>query len=250
MSESVEKHISRCYVWPHLCFRGIETALLPVSIGFLQLSRQHTRLMLHANPPKSMASQKADIIHSPPVVVRRSSRPVGVHVLSPTDVPLLVQSFFDHERAVHGNGQMTPSVTIHIFQAQGNEKTTPSIFTTTGPRALVFRRLWLQSPTVVMQIWRSRADTRVRNSERVFHFTSEFVEKLKAKANANYSSSLNKISSFQFLFALVWRCITQVCNAASSQVTTCVVGSNKRSKPKPPLSQHYFGNFVSALKGV
>ncbi|KAM2066681.1 hypothetical protein ACFX1T_043125 [Malus domestica] len=94
-----------------------------------------------------MASQKADIIHSPLVVVRRSSRPVGVHVLSPTDVPLLVQSFFDHERAVYGDGQTTPLVTIYIFQALVNEKTTPSIFTTTGPRALVSGRLWLQSPT-------------------------------------------------------------------------------------------------------
>jgi hypothetical protein len=43
--------------------------------------------------------------------------------------------------------------------------------------------------------------------ERVFHFSSESIAKLKAKANEEYKT--NKISSFQSLSALLWRCITR-----------------------------------------
>ncbi|KAH7515108.1 uncharacterized acetyltransferase At3g50280 [Ziziphus jujuba] len=77
---------------------------------------------------------------------------------------------------------------------------------------------------------------------RTFHFSSQAIAKLKAKANSEGETS--KISSFQSLSALVWRCITRVRRLQPHQPTTCLVPVNTRSKLEPPLSQDYFGNSV------
>ena len=80
------------------------------------------------------------------------------------------------------------------------------------------------------------------------HFSSESIAKLKAKANAE--SNTNKISSFQSLSALVWRCITCARCLPHDQITRCRLATNNRSRMEPSLSNDYFGNSIYAVGGV
>ncbi|KAF9623072.1 hypothetical protein IFM89_036208 [Coptis chinensis] len=81
--------------------------------------------------------------------------------------------------------------------------------------------------------------------ERMFHFSSQSMAQLKAKANAE--SNTTKVSSFQALAGLVWRSVTRARGLLADQKTTCWVATNDRSRLDPPLSENYFGNCILAL---
>ncbi|XP_043700456.1 protein ENHANCED PSEUDOMONAS SUSCEPTIBILITY 1-like [Telopea speciosissima] len=82
--------------------------------------------------------------------------------------------------------------------------------------------------------------------ERFFHFSSQSVANLKAKANAEYNTTA--ISSFQALSALVWRSVTRARrHLLSHQKTTCRLAINNRLRLNPPLSPNYFGNLIQAV---
>ncbi|KAM7270887.1 hypothetical protein ACFE04_030101 [Oxalis oulophora] len=85
--------------------------------------------------------------------------------------------------------------------------------------------------------------------ERVFHFSSESIKKLKEKANAECNST-SKISSFQSLCALVWRSITGSCGLPHDQLTACRIAINDRPRLNPPIPENYFGNCAEIVKGV
>ncbi|XP_021738759.1 protein ENHANCED PSEUDOMONAS SUSCEPTIBILTY 1-like [Chenopodium quinoa] len=80
--------------------------------------------------------------------------------------------------------------------------------------------------------------------ERIFHFSPSSMAKLKAEANQECDTN-NVISSFQALTALVWRSITRIQNLPQDQQTTCFLAMGARSRLNPPISDDYFGNFIS-----
>ncbi|KAG7941423.1 hypothetical protein I3843_16G042500 [Carya illinoinensis] len=84
--------------------------------------------------------------------------------------------------------------------------------------------------------------------ERMFHFSSESIAKLKAMANAE--NNTNRISSFQSLSALVWRCITRARRLPHDQITHCRMATNNRTRIDPPFSPDYFGNSIHVVAGV
>ncbi|MCL7031116.1 hypothetical protein MKW94_023488 [Papaver nudicaule] len=86
--------------------------------------------------------------------------------------------------------------------------------------------------------------------ERMFHFTTESMVKLKAKANEEGSTKDAQISSFQSLGALVWRSITRARNFPSDRKTSCMLTINDRLRLNPPLSENYFGNYVQIICGT
>ncbi|KAL9226135.1 hypothetical protein vseg_001982 [Gypsophila vaccaria] len=83
--------------------------------------------------------------------------------------------------------------------------------------------------------------------ERVFHFSSTSITKLKEKTKEMVESSprARKISSFQALTALIWMSITRARNLSSTEKTTCTLVTNLRPRFNPPLSQDYFGVFAA-----
>ncbi|XP_004288019.1 PREDICTED: uncharacterized acetyltransferase At3g50280-like [Fragaria vesca subsp. vesca] len=82
--------------------------------------------------------------------------------------------------------------------------------------------------------------------QRVFHFPKEKVAQLKAKANAEMSTS--NISSLQALMAHLWRATTRGrCDLKSNEEITYRIAIGLRQKMKPPLPDLYMGN---ALRGV
>ena len=84
--------------------------------------------------------------------------------------------------------------------------------------------------------------------ERVFHFSSESLAKVKAKANAE--SDTTKISSLQALSAHVWRCITRTRNLPPDQETSCMMAINNRTRLCPPVPQEYVGNCIQAVRAT
>ncbi|GAB4852221.1 hypothetical protein Ancab_016413 [Ancistrocladus abbreviatus] len=84
--------------------------------------------------------------------------------------------------------------------------------------------------------------------ERIFHFASNSLAKLKGKANTECSTTT--IASFQALSALVWRSITRARCLTHDQETSCRLAINNRQRLNPPVSENYFGNLIDTVKGV
>ncbi|KAL2945063.1 BAHD acyltransferase DCR, partial [Bienertia sinuspersici] len=84
-----------------------------------------------------------------------------------------------------------------------------------------------------------------RLRERIFHFTSGSISKLKAKVNEQ--SNTHDISSFQALSALVWRSMVRANRLPHDQVIYNYFLANIRERIDPPLPKYYFGNCIKAL---
>ncbi|XP_021722468.1 uncharacterized acetyltransferase At3g50280-like [Chenopodium quinoa] len=83
--------------------------------------------------------------------------------------------------------------------------------------------------------------------ERFFHFSSETIAKLKARANQEISSNNTAISSFQALAAFLWKSIIQAKGLKPDQQTHCKLAANNRTRLNPPLPEEYFGNSLIIL---
>ncbi|KAK4599361.1 hypothetical protein RGQ29_009434 [Quercus rubra] len=197
-------------------------------------------------------------------------------ILSPIDVPSIVQSFFDLGRAVNYDGHTMPLLSIQvtelkdgifigcsmnhcigdgtsywlffntwseIFQARGN-----NISITRPP---IHKRWFPDGVNPIINLSFPHQDEFISRFEapklraRMFHFSSE---SLKAKANAE--SNTNKISSFQSLSAFVWRCVTRVRRLPCDQIINCNLAANNRPRMEPSSPNDYFGNSLHALRGV
>ncbi|KAE7996392.1 hypothetical protein FH972_001122 [Carpinus fangiana] len=89
-----------------------------------------------------------------------------------------------------------------------------------------------------------RSNTCPPLKQRVFHFSKEKIQQLKAKANAEMST--NKISSLQAVLAHLWRSVVRSrrLNADEEVSYRLLVGMRKRLQP--PLPEEYLGNAILA----
>ncbi|XP_050234606.1 uncharacterized acetyltransferase At3g50280-like [Mercurialis annua] len=199
-------------------------------------------------------------------------------VLSPTYVPSIVQSFFDHDRALNHDGHFKSLLTIQVTDLIDGVFIGCSLNHAIGDGSSfwqflnsfseIFRAaegddVKISRPPVLKR-WFPDGYGPVINlpftnpeqfllhyespllKERMFHFSSASIAKLKAKANSEHNT--NKISSFQSLSALMWRCITRTRNLPHDQITSCRVACNNRSRLNPPLPENYFGNCIYPLR--
>ncbi|KAI3937191.1 hypothetical protein MKW92_053142 [Papaver armeniacum] len=81
---------------------------------------------------------------------------------------------------------------------------------------------------------------------RIFHFTPEYIAKLKEKANSisDEESHTDKIvlSSFQALLAHVWIAVTRARRLDPEEMTSYQLVIGNRARLNPPLPNNYFGN--------
>ncbi|KAF4355717.1 hypothetical protein F8388_001153 [Cannabis sativa] len=196
-------------------------------------------------------------------------------ILTPTDVPSIVQSFFDHDRAVNYDGHTTSLVSIQVTElvdgvfigcsmnhaiADGTSywnffNMWSEVFNNTNSisRPPIFKRWFPEGHGPKISLPYSGPEEFVGRfeapelRERVFHFSVESLAKLKTKANTECNT--NKISTFQSLSALIWRCITRARNLAPEQVTSCRLAANNRGRLDPPISENYFGNVIYPIRG-
>ncbi|KAL6317477.1 hypothetical protein AAG906_030230 [Vitis piasezkii] len=158
-------------------------------------------------------------------------------ILSPIHVPSVVQSFFDHDRVVNHDAHtfIVDGTSFWHFLNAWSEIFNAQEKNTSISRPPILKRWFPDGCGPVVSLPFTHHDQFISRfeapilRERIFHFSSESIAKLKAKANAECNS--NKISSFQALSALVWRSIT-------------------RAHYWTPLPENYFGNSIQMVSGI
>ncbi|WVZ18298.1 hypothetical protein V8G54_005623 [Vigna mungo] len=203
-------------------------------------------------------------------------------ILSPCDVPPIVQSFFDHHKAVNHDGHTMPLLSIQVTElidgvfigcsmnhSLGDGTSYWNFFNTWSQifeaqpqgqeydahilRQPIHNRWFPNNCSPPINLPFKHQDEFIRRyeapllRERIFHFSAESIGKLKAKANSESNSNTWKISSFQSLSALVWRSIIRACSLPYEQKTRFNLTANNRSRMEPPLPHEYFGNSVDKL---
>ncbi|XP_058225770.1 uncharacterized acetyltransferase At3g50280-like [Rhododendron vialii] len=199
-------------------------------------------------------------------------------ILSPVDVPVVVQSFFDHDRATNHDGHSMSLLSIQVTElidgifigCSANHAVVDgtSYWQFFNSLSQTFRAQEKNpgiSPPPIIERWFPKEHGPMHNlpfshhdqfirrfeppplKERFFHFSSESIAKLKAKANSESKST--KISSFQSVSALVWRCVIRARRLPRDPETNFSCAVNNRSRINPPLPNEYFGNSVDLLTG-
>ncbi|XP_038899150.1 protein ENHANCED PSEUDOMONAS SUSCEPTIBILITY 1-like [Benincasa hispida] len=200
-------------------------------------------------------------------------------ILSPTDVPVIVQSLFDHDRAVNHDGHSRSLLSVQVTELLDGVFIGCSInhSIVDGSSYWHFFNMWseifqaedgtfsISRPPIlprwfpeghgpILKLPFTNPDQFITKfeapqlRERMFHFSSESLAILKVRANTEYKT--NKISSFQSLSALVWRSITRARGLSPDQTTGCRLAINNRSRLNPPLPENYFGNSIQTVRGV
>lgn len=202
-------------------------------------------------------------------------------ILSPTYVPVVVQSFFDHHMAIDHDGHTQSLLTIQVTEIEDGVFVGCSMNHCVGDGTSFWHffnsfseifRAFTSGKTDFDKISRvpdlerwfpgnhkgpinlpyrdaseflDRFEAPVLK-ERIFHFSAESLATLKARANRE--SETSKISSFQSLSALVWRSVTRARNFPEQLVTGCRLAANNRHRIDPPLSPDYLGNSITPLR--
>ncbi|KAL1198701.1 putative acetyltransferase [Cardamine amara subsp. amara] len=197
-------------------------------------------------------------------------------------VPLIVQSFFDHDRAVNHDGHTLSLLSVQvtelvdgifigvsmnhtlgdgtsfwnffnswskIFQGQESNKGDADLCLKNPP---VLKRYIPEGYGPLFSLPYSHPDEFIKPfespilKERIFCFSAETIKLLKAKVNQKCGTT--SISSFQSITAVIWRCITRARRLPAEQETSCRLAADNRARMYPPLHKDYFGNSISALR--
>ncbi|KAL9231178.1 hypothetical protein vseg_006435 [Gypsophila vaccaria] len=201
-------------------------------------------------------------------------------IVSPTYVPLVVESFFDHHKASDHDGHTRPLLSVQVTELQDgvfigcsanhavldgtsywefwntwSEIHMSSSKTVVSERRLPVFERWFPdgygatNPIRLPFIHPDEFISCVEPTQfrvRIFHFSSNSIKRLKVEANQQSDSS--NISSFQALSALVWRSIIRSNNVPHDRVTNFRLTANDRHRLNPPLPTQFFGNCVSLLR--
>ncbi|CAI9115813.1 OLC1v1016814C1 [Oldenlandia corymbosa var. corymbosa] len=200
-------------------------------------------------------------------------------ILSPTDVPVIVQSFFDHHKAINHDGHTLSLLSIQVTELKDGIfigcsanhmlvdgtsywhffNTWSEIFNAKAENIAISRppihKRWIpEGYGPVISLPFTHHDQFIQRHEapqlreRFFHFSAESLAKLKAKANAECNTT--KISTLQALSAHVWRCIIRTRNYPPDQETSCRMATNNRHRLNPPLPEDYVGNYIQPVQAI
>ncbi|XP_074283714.1 uncharacterized protein LOC141608248 [Silene latifolia] len=318
MENMTVKHISECFLKPkfkvkesekphflapldliklssHYIQKGLlfTKASQPFSIhDFLQDLKQSLSIALvHFYPFAGQLATRVDEANHQSLIYVDCNKGPGVkfihatldttisNILSPADVPLVVDSFFDHHKAFcydgHTKSLLSVQVTelldgvfigcsanhavvdgtsywefwnmwseIHMSKGKGVSKSRLPVYQRWFPDGFGEANPVLLPFTHPDEFISCVEPTQLR--VRFFHFTSKSVQRLKAEANQE--TDYSNLSSFQALSALVWRSLIRSNRVSKNQVTNFRLTANNRHRLDPPLPTQYFGNCVSLLK--
>ncbi|ONK81082.1 uncharacterized protein A4U43_C01F25020 [Asparagus officinalis] len=198
-------------------------------------------------------------------------------VLAPSDdVPSFVQSFFPFNGAINHDGHTLPLLAVQLTQLSdglfvaccfnhvvGDGTSYWHFFNAwaeiarakdgdlTISRPPVHDRWFIEGESPPVNLPYSDPEEYIERysppqlREKLFHFSSQSLDELKAKANKECDT--NTISSFQALSSLMWRSITRARGLPPYQKTSCRLAIQNRSRLQPPLSPDYFGNSIYAI---
>ncbi|KAM0008765.1 putative quinate O-hydroxycinnamoyltransferase [Helianthus debilis subsp. tardiflorus] len=201
-------------------------------------------------------------------------------ILTPNDVPLVVQSFFDHHKAIDHDGHEQSLLSVQVTELIDGIFIGCSInhMLVDGASFWHFFNSWSEvfqskrkndlldpiSRPPVIERWVPDGSGPILTlpfahedefidrpyppvlRERIFRFSSDSLAKLKAKVNSECNTT--KISTLQSLSALVWRCVTRARRFPADKETGCRLAVNNRSRLSPPLPENYLGNCIQAMR--
>ncbi|KAK4273694.1 hypothetical protein QN277_017037 [Acacia crassicarpa] len=227
-------------------------------------------------------------------------------LLAPPDVPESFREFFAFDRKVSYSGHFSPILAVQVTElADGvfigcsvNHAVTDgtSFWNFFNTFAQVFRgvnhiskvpdfhRESVLISKVVLRLPEGGPKVTFNANgllrERIFSFSREAIQKLKAKTNCrkwtaddnwdvisaaelmgkqsndpyekenrvkSAGSETGNISSFQSLCALLWRAVTRARKMPASKTTTFRMAVNCRHRLEPKLDQYYFGNAIQSI---
>lgn len=100
----------------------------------------------------------------------------------------------------------------------------------------------IQIPSLHNQIQAESFVSPVPLQQRVFHFSKEKIEELKAKANDEMGTT--NISSFQALLGHIWVSVTRSRHLKPDQEIDYWIATGLRPRMQPRLPEHYLGNAI------
>ncbi|KAI3762959.1 hypothetical protein L1987_53404 [Smallanthus sonchifolius] len=161
-------------------------------------------------------------------------------ILTPVDVPLIVQSFFDHNKAIGYDGHGLSLLSVQVTESRMFWKKLVQWIPIRSGEILAIRSVnedqFIDRPNPPFL------------KQRIFHFSSDSLLKLKDKVNSECNTT--KISTLQSLSALVWRCVTRARRLPLEQETTCRMATENRKRLLPPLPDNYFSNSLHSLRAT
>ncbi|XP_047329048.1 uncharacterized acetyltransferase At3g50280-like [Impatiens glandulifera] len=224
-------------------------------------------------------------------------------ILSPIHVPESAKSFFSLDRTVSYDGHFKPILLVQVTDlvdglfigcsvnhAVSDGTSFWNFFNTfsevcrNGTRRITkspdFKRESVLISSAVLKIPEGgpkvtfNADAPIK--ERIFSFSRESIQRLKAKANGgkwvdfdcaipvaelmgkinnnndktwvrNSSLDSSDISSFQALCAVLWRAVTRARKFPSEKMTTFRMAVNYRQRLEPKMDPYYFGNAIQSI---
>ncbi|KAF5208237.1 hypothetical protein FRX31_002175 [Thalictrum thalictroides] len=192
-------------------------------------------------------------------------------VLDPLYIPRVIHNFFSPNDMINYDGQSQPLVFVQVtelidgifigctmnhiiadgstfwhFMNSWSEICKSGSHQISSPPNL--NRWFLNENDLSIRIPASTIEKSIRSytlphlDERMFHFTSENIAKLKAKATANTVI----ISSLQAVLAHVWIGVTRARNIDFDQQVSYGLLMGNRARLSPPLPATYFGNSVNS----
>ncbi|KAK1364832.1 N-hydroxycinnamoyl/benzoyltransferase 6 [Heracleum sosnowskyi] len=284
-SEITVQQISECFVKPSHLPQDSKQVIHLATWDLAMLSFHYIQKgLLFENPDGRLARKQEDshsfvvfidCVNSPGARFVHSSVDATISdILSPPYVPIIVQSFFDHHKAVNYDGLNMSLLTVQVTElidgifvgcsvnhsvADGTSywnffNTLSQVFRGSPVTTPIHER-WFPDgygPVLSLPFTRddqfiSRYDTPILK-ERIFHFSVSALARIKAKANAHCKDKAIRISSLQALSATIWRSVTRVRGLTQDQITSCCMPANNRSRLDPTVSKIYFGNCIQILR--
>ncbi|KAD4585563.1 hypothetical protein E3N88_23164 [Mikania micrantha] len=198
-------------------------------------------------------------------------------ILTPNDVPSIVESFFDHHKAICHDGHDLSLLSVQVTELIDGIVISCSMnhMVADGTSFWYFFKSWSEmfisksrnsiSRPPILGRWIPEGsgpiytlpfkhedqfierpnDTLFR--ERIFRFSSDSLSELKKKVNSECNTT--KISTLQSLGGLVWRCITRARRLPAGVETSCALAADNRRKLSPPVPENFFGNLAFGVKG-
>ncbi|KAF3793595.1 BAHD acyltransferase [Nymphaea thermarum] len=86
--------------------------------------------------------------------------------------------------------------------------------------------------------------------EKIFHFSEEVLDKIKAQVNAHLEPDQKPFSSFQALGVHVWRSVIRARELPPESYTVFTLFVDCRKRLEPPMSDNFFGNLIQGIYTV
>ncbi|CAA6670514.1 unnamed protein product [Spirodela intermedia] len=184
-------------------------------------------------------------------------------VLSPSeDVPSFVRDFFPLDGAVNYDGRSLPLLAVQLTKLEDGVFLGCSFNHAVGDGTSFwsFFNAWAEisrskedgrghlSKPPVLERWFADGRSPIKMP---FTHEDQFIERFSPpplrEKMFHFTRGTDKISSFQALGALMWRCITRLRRFPDDQKVGCRLAAENRRRLRPQLPPAYFGNSIYAI---